>query len=144
MRILPKVSEVMNTKKILLLVLVCIMCCLCGCDMYVDRRPPDYINTKWVCNDPDIWFEVDDEHNILGEIKINGEVKPITAFFNMGCEVDFYPSTMLDENAVIDRKEIIIKGNCSFRKYKLIVKVNYDTLFNNQYEKLIFIRENKN
>lgn len=143
MLILSKVSEVMNMKKIflLMLVLISLMCLLCGCDMHVGKRPPDYINTKWVCTDPDIWFEVDNEHEILGEIKINGEVKPITAFFNMGSRVDFYPSTMLDENAIINQKEIIIRGSCSFSKYKLKVKVNYDTLFNNRYEELIFIRE---
>ena len=44
---------------------------------------------------------------------------------------------------VIKQYLIIVRGSCSFCKYKLVDKVIHDTSFDEQYEDLIFTRKDQ-
>ena len=49
----------------------------CMCDPYAGKRPSDYDDAKWVCEEPNIWFEVnsDEEESYYpkGEIVYNNQ-----------------------------------------------------------------------
>lgn len=114
----------------------------CGCDRYDGQRPCDYPNTKWICKQPDIFFKVDKNIKLLGEIKVNGEVKPVIVRFDYGNGISVFPYNSPKDETFIDMKHRYLEGSCSFNKNYLIVKINDDALFNNKYKELTFKREN--
>jgi hypothetical protein len=114
-----------------------------GCDPYSGREPFNYQNTRWVCSEPNIWFEVDNEKRILGEINIKGNIKSFTIMFAPGGRSDFYPSSFLNDSSM-SLKDRLLYGDGVFGKKKFVIKIQNDTLFDNKYKELIFYREKEN
>jgi len=72
---------------ITLLVFVILQTTLVGCDVdiYHGRRPIDYPNTKWVCEEIDMYFTVSDTDEIYGEITDkSGEIVKFTLLWSVG------------------------------------------------------------
>ena len=38
------------------------------CDPYAGKRPSDYDDAKWVCEEPNIWFEVNSDEEERNEL----------------------------------------------------------------------------
>ena len=128
------------------LVIGCILLMLitfCGCvvittDFYSGKRPYDYGKAIWVCESPDAWFIVntpeDDEYFFYpkGEFAIGNKTVKFTLSFGYSNVASFE-----DEN-----DDMILLGTCKYSSEKLIITVDKekDTLFNGQYDTIIFIR----
>ncbi|MCL1866142.1 MAG: hypothetical protein FWF82_01900 [Oscillospiraceae bacterium] len=78
-----------NMKKLIALLLVS-MILLSACDIYAGKRPLDVNNVKWVSQNPDIWFIVQDFH-CFGEMNLDGEIINIEVPFDYGKGVTVFP-----------------------------------------------------
>jgi hypothetical protein len=116
-----------------------LLTCMFGCTPDYSNIPMERPNTKWVCADPDIWFEVDKDQQTLGEVKVNGNIIKMEVGFRNPHNLYF----LSGDNTPSSPLETLFGGTGTFSKDKMIVKINDDNLFNNKYKKLIFIREVK-
>ena len=50
-------------KKNVVLLFICVILIMCGCgyDRYYGKRPFDYGEAKWVCEEPSAWFVIEPE-----------------------------------------------------------------------------------
>jgi len=113
-------------------------------DASFGKRPDYFPNTKWVSEEPNIWFEVIEEVNdigesnnvIKGEIYFEDEKLNFEAYFDMG----------IGFNIIVEAEDYeynkTIKGLCSFYSDKLIVEIEEDFVFNNKYEQITFYKIN--
>ena len=118
------VSSHRNCKAILFfLVLLLFVSVLCGCDPFYGKRPTDYKNSKWVCDDPDIVFSIGENDKIYREI--NGAKTDYE--FIMGMGTNFW---------IYDRKtgQNLLEGQSSYSAQKMSVIVSKDDLFDGKYE----------
>lgn len=137
---------IMKRTVVFFCILVLIMCS-CTFDPYSGRRPSDYGNAKWVCEELNAWFAVDlsqeDDGDPKGELELDGNRYPIKLYFIHQTNQVFLvvmKSNLIDENT--DMGELW--GECSFSKEKLIIHINdpeRDTLFDGKYESLSFYRK---
>lgn len=109
-----------------------------GCAPVVTNRPCTFPDTKWVCNNPDIWFEVDKDSKSTGEVKINGVIKPFIVHFGQAHDVHFF---LYDENNTIT--DSLFNGEGTFSKDKMVVEITEDNSFNDKYKTITFYRKNK-
>ena len=124
-------------KKLVSLFLVCIVLCSCNYDPYNGKRPIDYGDAIWVCESPPVCFEVKtDSPNYdkpQGLVSVDDK--------EMSCEVWFDPVF----NTVFLRVDFNhkLEGDAEFSPQKMVVKVDKksDTLFNGQYDELVFVRQ---
>lgn len=126
-------------KLVFVFIIICLL--LQGCaDMNSGKRPSDYENTKWVSQNPNIYFEVSDDFsettgtNTYGKITVGEMSTEITVLFDYG-------------NGVIFRElssgtgSQILEGTCTFSNDKLIVKVdNYEEAWFDSIDEITFIK----
>ena len=116
--------------------LLCLFFCGCNFDTYYGKRPFDYDNAIWICENPCGWFLIDhneDEYyNPKGEIEIDEKKIRIQLFFIHETEY-----VILSDGLGADTF-----GECIFSPQKLIIKVDKedDAIFEGKYDELIFIR----
>ena len=128
------------------IILTLIILSLCSCDVYAGKRPPEYDNTKWVSEDPDIYFEINDKYQYItgnstyGQIFINGIVTEIIISFDYGAGIEFRPISAYD--GAINADIWLFKGDCKFSKDKLIVIVtnNEKGWLDDSIKKITFVR----
>jgi len=124
-----------------------IMILTCGCvDMYANKRPTCYPNTKWISNNPNIYFQVISDENFgnIGEFNINNKVITIKMVFDYG------PGVKIVDNNIIEKinnstEAALITGHCKFSKTKLIVtidEVSDKISLDPSIKEITFIREN--
>ncbi len=144
----------MKMKRItlLLLSLLLIVSLFSGCnwDPYSGKRPYDYGDAKWICEDPLVWFEVDTEDEEFyepgGEATVDGEIMPVELVFVHQTKTVFI-SRYIDPDAGLTAEEYAnresLEGECLFFPEALVVRVNKerDTLFGGKYDELTFIRK---
>jgi hypothetical protein len=58
-----------------------LLACMIGCTPDYSNIPLDFPNSKGVCSNPYIWFEVDNDQQALGEVKVNGNIIKIRVGF---------------------------------------------------------------
>lgn len=127
----------------------------CAIDRYVGKRPSDQDNTKWVSEEPDIYFEVSDKYaditgcNTYGKIVMEGIETEIAVSFAAGStRVKFRPVSSYhkednEENSYIDGDDWLFLGKCRFSNDKLVVTVsnNEKGFLDESIEKITFIKE---
>ena len=122
-------------KKLLIIISMVLLLSCCGVDFHSGKRPYDYPSTKWVSEDPEIWFggRYDHNHGFDGLLLVDGQSIEINVFFNKGSGVSF---TKRYED------ELGTRGLCKFSPDKLIVKIDKerDTYFNGRYKTITFFR----
>ena len=118
----------------------------CMCDPYAGKRPSDYDDAKWVCEEPNIWFEVnsDEEESYYpkGEIVYNNQtIQVVFKFVNQTNRVFINQYSYADAYR-ISGDNCVFGGECEFSPEKLIIKIekDTDTVFNGEYDELVFIR----
>ena len=142
-----------NIKKIAVLILISIIVLTFSCcdtnvlnkilpgnyDASYGKRPDYFPNTKWVSEEPNIWFKVNDKENsgnneIKGEILFEDEVFNFEAYFDMG----------IGFNIIVEAKDnqhnMTITGSCKFYSDRLIVEIEDDPLFNGKYNTISFYK----
>jgi len=121
----------------------------CFVDFYTGKRPIDYPNTRWVSENPDIYFEVTRNGEMTyGQITIDGDAIEIIVSFDYGTGIDFYdlsaytPPNESNRYGAIDGTNWLFWGSCKFGKDKLIVTIKKNREFlDDSIKKIIFVRE---
>ena len=143
-------KEKLKVKKAVSLLMLCAMfICTCGCDPYVGKRPYDYGDSIWICEEPKITYVV--------EIKYNDELETdIPETYAKTCidgeellfDLDFLGSTShaWEFKDYISKESIGIEyfhGTCKYSKTKFTIKVDKETdkLFDGKYDELVFVRK---
>ena len=138
-------------KKRIIFVSIVFLMFLTSCDPFTGQRPLDYPNTRWVAENPDMYFEVGDERNVTYcQITIDGEPSEIICSFHIsGKQVNFYdlsarilPTEEHPYEGLIGNK-VLFTGLCEFSPKKLIVRIldNEKGFLDDSIEEIVFIRE---
>ena len=131
-----------------------VMCLLLwGCDIYHGQRPSDYKNTRWVSENPNIYFEVNEKFSEItgtityGKIIIDGVTTEIAVDFGMEPVAEFRPISSYKKGEGIDGHAWLFRGRCKYSPDKLVITkiVNnsrYEESFlDESIRKITFIKE---
>jgi len=145
-------------KKLLnFMLIISLLIIFSGCNMYNfhhGKRPIDFPDTKWVSDDPDVWFEVDgstDSSELYGKMLENGEYIDIVVSWDSGGAISIYRADIKEGIEYGEYYNWLLYGSCKFTPERLIVETykknkhanNYkDLIFNYQYDEITFIKEN--
>ena len=117
----------------------------CTYDPYSDQRPFDYGNAEWISETPEIYFSVDtamDEYYYpLGRIMID-DTEYLCKFWFIHQTNQLHILVYMDENATPEMCIGEIKGDCDFFPDHFIMYIDYDTVFDGQYNSIIFYKDN--
>ena len=111
----------------LILCLLCLAVLLAGCDPAAGKRPVDYPNSRWVCEDPHIEIVVDGKGRYTSTlVGADGEETRLFLGFRSGYGVDAY----------VNRLSLVMRHCCfgetvSFQKTDL--QFSEDNLWNGAY-----------
>ena len=140
-------------KKLLLLMFMLMLClllssCFWGVDNYAGERLSDHVNTRWVSNDPDIYFEVREEGLIYGEITIDGMATEIIVSMGPpGNNVEFSDKLayIVDEhgNEGTNADMWLFIGSGKFSENSFVVKIfnNKKGFLDESIKEITFIKE---
>lgn len=112
-----------------------------GCvDFNTGKRPTDYENTRWVSENPDVYFEVSDDFNDItgtntyGKIKLENETCEIVVYFDYG-------RSMVIKN--LNDNNVLFRGIYDLKDDKLTIEVNYfcKEIFEKSMNEVIFVKE---
>ena len=103
------------------------------CDPYRDEKPTAFVPSKWVSDEPYIWFNVTASNNADGQATVNDKVINIRVEFSDSRSFFAFDSK---EN------EMILEGACEFYDDKFIVEIDekWDLLYNFKYPKITFYK----
>lgn len=127
-----------NNKRVvgLILCLLCLAALLAGCDPAAGKRPVDYPNSRWVCEDPHIEIVVDEKGRYTS-----------TLIGDDGEETRFFPwlpfrvwSGCLCKQVVLSDETLLFWGDCKLLKDRFTIQIREDNLWNGAYSKLVFTR----
>ena len=108
-----------------LILLLLLLLCLTGCDSYAGKRPANYANTRWTCEDPEITLYVTDSGAMVSDIRdLAAAPGSVSVHFDYGS--GFYVSE-------VNGGAELLTGKCSFSPETLRVKVQRDELFAGKY-----------
>lgn len=102
----------------ILIMVFCVLLCSCyDGDPYEGKRPDDYPNSYWVCNEFDSYFVVNEPYEIIdSQIVINGQKIPFTLLFSA-----------FDERGsikfIIDSKKENLPIVCKFNEKKFEITI---------------------
>ena len=106
-----------------------------GCINFYGQYPYDYGTATWISDDPHAEFFVHPDTGAFSEGN----------FYVDDTEIPFIISFEYSEHITFsdDAGNPLLTGVCTFSPNKLIVKVTSDSVYNNQYEEIIFNRNVK-
>ena len=109
---------------------------LCGCDVYAGKRPCNYYNSRWVCEEPQIELVVDEQGLTTCFVGSGEEQQKYNVLFDYG-------SGMVLSADYRSSEGDMLFGDCSFGSGKMTVRVSTDDdrVFNGAYERLVFYRQ---
>jgi len=116
-----------------------------GCDPFAGVRPINFPNTRWVSNEPDIFFEVDGIGRITyAQMTVDGEIIEMDVFMRAGdgSIVSFIlPPT--SENRYNHSERMLFIGAARFGEHRMILRIinNYQDLLDDSISEIIFVRE---
>jgi len=121
-------------------------------DPYSGKRPFDYGDATWICDEYNIWFRVDmqkEDYDPQGKIQLNDNTYFCKFYFihqTNQLSISVYPleyENILDTER--DRAFILaeLHGECEFSKdsFVLFVDKTRDTVFDGKVDKMIFVRK---
>ena len=125
-------------RKILCLILLPILISICfsGCDLYAGTRPFDYPNSLWVCEEPEIRFEVGANKEWKAYLGSGEEQQEFQLLFGYGTDVDAVKA----DTQLISSETILFQGHCTFSEDHFTISLSTDNLWNGAYHKLLFQR----
>ena len=113
--------------------LLTVILLLSGCvDLFSGRRPYDYPNSVWACEQPYIKITVDSEKRIYTYCDAGNGQTMICFAFDFGRGIIAYASDTPNE--------ILFKGKCSFGSKSFRIEVVKDDLWGGEYDTLKFVR----
>ena len=142
----------LKVKKAISLLMLCVMLiCVCGCNRnpFIGKRPPDYGDSVWICEEPKITYTVkmkyDEEEKM--DVPESNAVTYIDGnevfldFGFIGNTIRIYQLESIESKEYIG--ETFLNGTCKFSETKFTIKVDTesDTLFSGKYDELVFVRQ---
>ena len=126
-----------KTIALLAMIALCI-CWFCACDT-IHGKYPFQVATKWVCDNPYFLLSYpenkkDNEH---GELQLGTEIITVDITFGLG-DYCVYPVHSVHYD---DR---LLTGLWDYRNGNLVLSIDEDYLFENQYSELIFAPSSTN
>jgi hypothetical protein len=112
----------------------------CGVDFNHGKRPSDFPNTRWVSQEPDIFFEIEMHHRVTyAQITIDSEIMEIYIGFDYGAGV-YFELMPTEEN---QENRTVFSGLGRFSSDKLILRRsdNCQGFLDDSIIEIIFIRE---
>lgn len=103
------------------------------------KYPSDQIGTTWVCENPDIHFDVievpGESPKLTGSINHNGNTINIHVIFNPGRSIFIYDDS--SDNGKI------LTGVCNFESDRFVVEIEKenDQIFDGKYDSLTFYKK---
>jgi len=137
-------------KQIIIICIIIFIASLSSCfvDFNSGKRPTDYKNTKWVSDDPEMYFIVRINHKVeYSQIIINDDVIELLCNFDYGGGIYFHCPRYNEEGylEITNLSDLLFSGICIFSKDKLIVKIKKNNDFlDDSIKEIIFIREDIN
>jgi hypothetical protein len=139
----------MKTKFLLTIIIASVgVAILSSCvDFYHGKRPIDYPNTRWVSQNPDIFFEVGWCGRITyAQITVNGEVTEIDVIMGVGMGGGVDLRLLPTERAHLSYswEGRLIRGRAKFGEYKMVVSIidnNSRGLIDGSITEIIFVIE---
>jgi len=133
-------------KKITCLFLILSFLELCGCmwDPYSGKRPFDYGEARWISEEGDMYFNVEDEYTnpLTGKIEISGKLYVCEYWFihqtnQLSIDVFETEEDASDRNIMVE-----LWGDCTFSNRQVILKVDpkRDAIFHGTRSEIVFIR----
>lgn len=117
---------------------------LVQCDNYVGERPLDYPETRWVSENPEMWFDIADLYGnpyddyVYGTLISDGKQVEIRVFFDKGSGIYF-----ASKNGNSDSP--FTRGTCEFSSEKLIVTIDKERdnfeVMKGKFDKIVFIKQ---
>lgn len=113
----------------------------CGFDPYYGKRPFDYGEAKWTCDAPLAWFIVDpyadDYDSPTGVVQVNNQTIQFRLIFVHETNLVFFQTI---DAGTAEYNNAELTGECVFSSTKFTIKVDTktDSIFNGQYEELVF------
>ena len=114
----------------------------------IGKRPEEYPNTKWVCDNPNMYFVVDNDGNCTGEmVDSDGAKKKIHIEFN-GYD-DVFIRVEGSEYCSLDGKVPLLLTTPHFYEDKLVINDVKEISASNdyksikKYDKITFYRQDK-
>ncbi len=107
---------------------------LVSCDLDSDVKPRNQDNTKWVSEDPNIYFtvtknEVKGCNSCKGKLKISNKCYRIGMDFDYGRDVNILDYDIMEKNNFIYKLEaILIRADCKFSEKKCTLKVTESSI----------------
>ena len=105
---------------------------LFSCDIHNDVKPGRRVNTKWVSEEPEIFFVVaedNDYYTCLGTLKDSQKLYNIDMSFDYGKDVNIIDYDVLKENNFVLKEEhILAKATCDFSEEKCVIKITKSSL----------------
>lgn len=126
-----------NLKKtITILILIVSMLFLTACDPNAGKRPYDYPDTKWICEDPYVYIEVDGHGDMYSYYICDDQEQPLDILFSSGSGV----TGMLPNTVLVSDETILFEGYAHFGRTSFSIELFEDHIWGGQYRKLKFKR----
>ena len=136
--VLTKIKRI-KLMTVLLMMVVSILCA--GCDGLAGHYPYDK-STEWVCSDPN--FTITYTHlpkNGLEEesfLEVDGKMIAVHVAFRHGSNFTIKPINTLYPAGPVHYSERLLTGLWKYRDGNLILTIQEDFVFDNQYEEFVF------
>ncbi|MBE5928288.1 MAG: hypothetical protein E7267_02795 [Lachnospiraceae bacterium] len=119
----------------------------CNYDLYYGKRPFDYGAATWVCEEPSAWFVVnpdDDEYYYpKGELVVDNQTHQVGFCFVHGTNQVIVYFRNSNNSSKYSGYDYVLSGECIFSSEEFVINVfkdREDSLLNDYYDKLVFIR----
>lgn len=110
---------------------------LCGCDPSFEKIPPDYPNSRWVCEDPHIEIVVGEHDRYTAAfIEDDGEERRFALDFLYGDRVGAY----VNSQVVFSEETRLFRGYYKGTKDEFTIILQDGKLWDDGYARLVFKR----
>lgn len=108
----------MKKSFVIIVIYICLLLCSCyDVDHYQGKRPIDFVNSYWVCEEYEVSFGVDENNNLIdAEMLINDQKTPFEFLWSK------FDNTV-NINFTFNSKKDLLSGECEFYKNKFIIKI---------------------
>lgn len=112
--------HIKKVRRIGLIISLCFLLCSCyDGDLYKGRRPIDYPNSYWVCEEHDMYFVIGENQELIdAKITAYGQTVPFKFIWSS-------ISNEVSINFVVDSQLYGMRGYCKFGRKKFTIQIEY-------------------
>ncbi len=133
------VDTILKNRRVIRLIpfFLLLLILLCGCDPSFEKIPPDYPNSRWVCEDPHIEIVVGEHDRYTAAfIEDDGEERRFALDFLYGDRVGAY----VNSQVAFSEETRLFRGYYRGTKDELTIILQDGKLWDDGYARLVFKR----